>query len=248
LAEGIEMTGHYETATSINEVASRMTWSRIIGALFFAGFLVYGVGAALVSSIVDDSDFIATISEHETLLVTGVLLMFLNVGVDIGKGVLFFPILENYSKRTALVYFGAITAQAVLLAIGGLFILMLVPLGDAAEQGPASWAQNAGDALVHGNTMAYHMGQAVLSFGGVFMTWILFRVRLIPRLLAGLGVLGYILHGTGSLVDLFGLNISIVLLIPGAIFELGLGFWLIFRGFSPEVYAQAFRSSLNPTA
>jgi len=233
----------HETATSVKEVASRMTWSRIIGALFFAGFLVYGIGAAVVSSIVGESGFVATIPEHETLLVTGVLLMLLNVGVDIGKGVLFFPIIENYSKRTALVYFGAVTAQAVLLAVGGLFILMLVPLGAAAEEGAGSWVEDAGDALVHGNTMAYNIGQAVLSFGGVFLSWLLFRVQLIPRALAGLGVLGYIVHCTGSLADLFGLDISVFLLIPGAIFELGLGFWLIFKGFNPEAYTNAFRSA-----
>jgi hypothetical protein len=227
---------------AINETASRMSWSRLIGGLFFAGFLVYGIGAAIVSSIVNESGFVATISERETLLVTGVVLTLLNVGIDIGKGVLFFPIIENYSKRTALVYFGAITAQAVLLALGGIFILMLIPLGGAAERGAGSWVEDAGEVLVHGNTIAYNIGQAVLCFGGVFLAWLLFRAQLVPRALAGLGVLGYFVHLTGSLADLFGMEIAIFLLIPGAIFELGLGFWLIFKGFNPAPYAQALRS------
>jgi hypothetical protein len=38
------------------------------------------------------------------------------------------------------------------------------------------------------------------------------------------------------------MEIAIFLLIPGAIFELGLGFWLIFKGFNPAPYAQALRS------
>jgi len=234
-------TESLENTAPRNEVTSRMTWSRLIGALFFAGFLVYGIGAIVVSSIVDDSGFVATMPEHETLLVAGVLLMLLNVGVDIGKGVLFFPIIENYSKRTALVYFGAITVQAVLLAVGGILILMLIPLGGAAEGGTGSWVEDAGDALVHGNTMAYNIGQAVLCFGGVFLSLLLFRVRLVPRVLAGLGVLGYSFHFTGSLAELFEVEISMFLLIPGALFEVGLGFWLIFKGFNSEAYANSFR-------
>ncbi len=229
-------------AMPLNEAASRLTWSRIIGALFLAGFLVYGTGAAIVSSIVSKSNFLATLPEHETMLVTGVLLMLVNVGVDIGKGVLFFPIVEKYGRRTALLYFGAITAQAVLLAVGSLFILMLVPLGGAAEPEAAPWARDVADALVYGNTMAYNIGQAVLCFGGVFLSLLLYRAQLVPRALAALGIVGYLVHCTGSLADLFGLEISIFLLIPGAIFELGLAFWLIVKGFNPEAYAQGFRS------
>ena len=226
---------------------SRMTWSRIIGSLFIAGFLVYGIGAAVVASIVGEPGFISTIAEKETLLIAGVLLMLLNVGVDIGKGVLFFPIVESYSKRTALVYFGAVTAQAVLLAIGGILILMLIPLGGAADLSSQSWAQGAADALVHGNTMAYNIGQATLSFGGLFLSLLLFRTQLIPRALAGLGVFGYIVHCAGSLAELFGLGVGVYLLIPGAAFELGIAFWLIFKGFSTVAYAKAFsRSSVEP--
>jgi hypothetical protein len=44
-----------------NSPGSRMTYSRVIGALFLLGFLFYGVGAALVTSVTGDPDFVATI-------------------------------------------------------------------------------------------------------------------------------------------------------------------------------------------
>jgi len=220
-----------------SDIHRRMTWSRIIGALFIAGFLSYGIGAALVTSIVGEAGFVGTIPTQETLLIAGVFLMLLNTGVDIGKAVFFFPILEGHSKRTALVYFAAVTAQVVLMAVGALFILMLVPLGGAATGGAGAWAEDVGTVLTHGNTMAYNIGQAVLSFGGVFLCWLLFRVELVPRALAGLGILGYVLHGAGSLAELFGLGITVYLLLPGAIFELGLAIYLIVKGFRPDAYA-----------
>ena len=103
-------------------------YSRLFGALFLAGFLVYGIGFGLVSSVISAPDFLTTLAGDSTVLLVGAFLMLLNTVVDIGKGVLFFPIAERRGKRTALVYLAAITVQVVLLDLGVLFLLMLVPL------------------------------------------------------------------------------------------------------------------------
>ncbi len=113
-------------------MGSRMTYSRLIGALFLLGFLSYGVGFGLVTSVVGVPDFLATIPAHQTTLVLGAFLMLLNSVVDVGKGVLFFPILEKHGKRTALAYLATMIVEVVLLAVGVLSLLMLVPI---AQQG-----------------------------------------------------------------------------------------------------------------
>ena len=48
-----------------------MPYSRLIGALFLVGFLFYGVGAALVTTVTGAPDFLATISAHQTTLLVG---------------------------------------------------------------------------------------------------------------------------------------------------------------------------------
>ena len=73
---------------------SRMWTSRLIGALFLAGFLVYGTGSILVTSVVDGPDFLADVGAHETTLALGAFLMIATTAVDIGKAVLFFPSLN----------------------------------------------------------------------------------------------------------------------------------------------------------
>ncbi len=65
---------------------SRMTDSRLIGGLYLAGFLVYGVGSILVKSVTGSSDFLSTISAHQSILLIGAFLMLLNTAVDVGKG------------------------------------------------------------------------------------------------------------------------------------------------------------------
>src|SRR3979411_919683 len=98
--------GHADRAVQDNSPCSRMAYSRLIGALFLVGFLFYGVGAALVTSVTGAPDFLSTISAHQTTLVIGAFLMLFNTVVDVGKGVLFFPILENHGRRSALAYLG----------------------------------------------------------------------------------------------------------------------------------------------
>src|ERR1700682_1480886 len=131
--------GHVERGIQDNSPGSRMTYSRLIGALFLVGFLFYGVGAALVTSVTGSPDFLSTLSAHQTTLVVGAFLMLLNTVVDVGKGVLFFPILENHGKRRALAYLAFIVVQVVMLDIGVLALLLIVPPGQQAlDAGQAS--------------------------------------------------------------------------------------------------------------
>jgi hypothetical protein len=222
-------------------MGSRTVYSRLIGALFLLGFLSYGVGTALVTSVTGAPAFLSTISAHQTTLVLGAFLMLLNSVVDVGKGVLFFPILENHGKRTALAYLAAMIVEVVLLAVGVLGLLMIVPLaqqGVDAGQASAGWAKALGSLAVQWNTMAYQIAEMSLGLGGIFLCALLFRVRLIPRWLAGWGLIGYAILLIGFIAEIFGIHISLIFSIPGGLFELALVIWLLIKGFQPEAYGQ----------
>jgi hypothetical protein len=222
-------------------VGSRRAVSALIGALFLAGFLAYGVGFSLVTSVTGAPDYLAAMSAHQSTLVLGAFLMLLNTVVDIGKGVLFFSILERHGKRTALAYLAAISVQVVFLDIGVLCLLMLVPLGQYAGDAAgasAAWATALGSLLTQANTMAYQIGQATLAGGAIFLSALMYRARLLPRFLSAWGLVGYIIHLAGAIAEIFGFHISLMLLVPGMLFELALPAWLIFKGFQPAAYGQ----------
>jgi hypothetical protein len=40
----------------------------------------------------------------------------------------------------------------------------------------------------------------------------------------------------GAIVEIFGVHIGVMLSIPGGLFELIVGLWLIFKGFQPAAY------------
>ena len=220
-------------AKSRELAGSRMTYSRLIGALFLVGFLTYGVGSGLVTSLVGGSNFLSTIAASQTILVIGAFLMFLNTGVDVGKGVLFFPILEKHSKRTALAYLATMIVEVVLLAIGVLALLLIVPLAKHAGE---AGAQTLGSILVQTNATAYQMGEMTLGVGAVFLCLLLFRTQLVPRWLAVSGLIGYPILVAGTIAEIFGIHIGLYLTIPGFFFELVLPFWLFFKGFQPDAY------------
>ena len=232
--------GNADRGSQNNSPGSRMTYSRLIGALFLVGFLFYGVGAALVTSVTGAPDFLSTISAHHTTLVIGALLMLLNTVVDVGKGVLFFPILENHGKRSALAYLAFIIVQVVMLDVGVLALLLIVPLGQQAlisGQASAAWALGLGSLLNQWNTMAYSIGEATLGVGGLFLCSLLFRTRLIPRFLAVGGLIGYVSLTVGMIAETLGIHISLMLSVPGIFFEVGLPVWLFIKGFQPAVYS-----------
>jgi len=220
-------------AKSSEVAGSRMTYSRLIGALFLLGFLFYGVGSGLATSLAGGSNFLSTIAASQTLLVIGAFLIFLNTGVDLGKAVLFFPILERHSKRTALAYLATMIVEVVLLAIGALALLLIVPLAKHAGE---AGAQTLGTILVQTNATAYQMGEMTLGVGAVFLCLLLFRTQLVPRWLAISGLIGYPVLVAGTIAEIFGIHIGLYLTIPGFFFELVLPFWLFFKGFQPEAY------------
>jgi hypothetical protein len=161
--------------------------------------------------------------------------MLLNSVVDVGKGVLFFPILEHHGKRTALAYLSFLIVEVVLLDIGVLAVLTTIPLGQHAGE---DWAKGLGALLLQSNAMAYQIAEMLLGLGALFLCALLFRVQLIPQFLAGWGLVGYAILMAGAIAEIFGIHIGLVLSIPGGLFEVVLGFWLLIKGFKPKAYGQ----------
>jgi hypothetical protein len=191
--------------------------ARIVGVLFLAGFLTYGVGNLIATGIVDSGDR----SDSTALFVTGTALMLLNSAFVIGIGVLMFPILRPHSKAIAAGYLGTRIFEGVVLAIGVVSLIVLT-------------SSDAIDA----NAAFYSVGEAGLGIGSLFFCALLFRTGLVPRWLAVWGFIGYACFAGGNLLELFGVaGAGLVGAIPGGLFELTFGIWLIARGFASTATA-----------
>ena len=187
--------------------------ARIVGVLFLAGFLAYGVGSLIATGIVRSADR----SGSTALFVTGAALMLLNSAFVIGIGVLMFPILRAHNKAIAAGYLGTRIFEGVGLAIG---VVSLIVVADSA-------------AAIQANSVSYNVAEAGLGIGSLFFCALLFRTSLVPRFLAVWGFIGYACFAGGTLLELFGVaGAGLVGAVPGGLFELTFGVWLIARGFA----------------
>ena len=183
--------------------------ARLVGVLFLAGYLAYGVGSVIATGNADRTGSTA-------LLVTGAALMLLNSAFVIGIGVLMFPILRAHNQAIAAGYLGTRIFEGVVLAIGVVCLIVL-----------------SGDAAIDANSVFYNVAEAGLGIGSLFFCALLFRTGLVPRFLAVWGFIGYACFAVGNLLELFGVaGAGLVGAIPGGLFELTFGIWLIARGFA----------------
>ena len=220
----------------------RMFHSRLIGALFLLGFVFYGTGFGLVSSVTGAPGFMSTIASHQMTLAIGAILMLLPIITDVWRAVVFFPILGEHGRSTALTYLAAQIVSVSMFFVGVVSLLLIVPLGQLAADAAGSdvaWAAAMGTLMVQSNEIAYQIAQLALVFGSLSLWFYGLRVGLIPRAFAAFALVGYVVHLTGVVAELLGFHIGSMLLIPGALFEVTLPFWLFFKGFNADAYGRA---------
>ena len=203
------------------DVSVRRT-ARIVGVLVLAGYL-YGVGSLIATGIVDSGER----GDSTALFVAGIALMLLNSAFVIDIGVLMFPILRAHNKAIAAGYLGTRIFEGVVLAIGVVSLIVLT-----------------GSDAIDANAAFYSVAEGGLGIGSLFFCALLFRTGLVPRWLAVWGFIGYACFAGGTLLELSGVaGAGLVGAIPGGLFELTFGIWLIARGFASTATAVRSRAS-----
>lgn len=225
------------------DINSHRLAARLFGIFFILAFLSYGTGSGLVASVAENTDGIAGVAAGKTTLMIGVFLMaIVHSFVNIGLSVLAFPALSTVSGYSARGYLAAGIAATVTAVTGALFLALLVPLSDAFVGGSSSAELYDTVALVlqQGGFYGYQMSMTLWGIGGLILCTTLYVSRLVPRLLAVWGFLGYIVFMIGTTAEMFGYGIGVMLALPGGLFEIGLSLWLIFKGFNLRESGDAF--------
>lgn len=176
--------------------------ARIVGALFLAVFLFYGIGSSIAT----------TAEPGSGPMVIGVSLMLLNSISVVVIGILLLPVLRTHSLASAYGYLATRVFEGVLLGAGAIALLSGSP---------------ATNTILYNIGMA-GLGVGSVFFLGIA----LFRSGLVPRWLAAWGIIGYAIFATGSLLELLGIaGAGLVGAAPSGLFEVFFGIWLLVRRF-----------------
>jgi hypothetical protein len=214
------------------------TTAKIVGVVYLAGFVVGIVGNTLIQSILGAPNRLSTVSAHSMTLAIGAVLWLMAAAGDAAHGVLMFPILKQHDERIALGYLVSRIVDAIFIAVMVLFILLQMPLGSEYLKAAAAEADHLQDlsvVSVQASQYAYDIAMSTLGIAGLMLCYAFYRTRLIPRWIAVWGLVGYAIILCGMVSEIMGSGLGLVSSIPGGLWEVFIGVWLIMKGFNSSV-------------
>ncbi|WP_306919507.1 MULTISPECIES: DUF4386 domain-containing protein [unclassified Arthrobacter] len=155
---------------------------------------------------------------------------------DAAHGILMFPVLKQHNERMAIGYLSFRIMDATFIAIMGLLILAQIPIGRLSTQAEASEAlhlQGLSTVFMQTHLYAYSIAMLTLGIAGLLVCYVFYRTGLLPRPLAVWGLAGYAVILCGSVLEVFGFDLLSIHAIPGGLWEVFVGVWLIVKGFTP---------------
>jgi hypothetical protein len=228
------------------------TTAKVVGAVYLGGFVVGLAGSGLFQSILGATGApanLSAVSASSMLLAFGAILWLMAVAGDAAHGVLMFPILKQHHERIALSYLASRIVDAVFIAVMVLFVLLQIPLASAfvkAAVADTSFLQAMSGVFAQGQLYAYDIGMITLGLAGLMLCYTLYRAKLVPRILAGWGLAGYAILLVGMLSEVMGSGLGLASSIPGGLWEVFIGVWLIAKGFSSPLPSEQTTSSTTP--
>ena len=225
------------------------TTAIVVGVMYLAGFVVGLVGNGLIQSILGAPDHLSTVSANSMMLAIGAILWLMAVAGDAAHGVLMFPVLKQHSERIAFGYLASRIVDAVFIAVSVLFMLLQIPLGSEylkAVVPNTFYLQALSTLSIQAHLYAYDIGMIALGLAGLMLNYMFYRAKLVPRWIAVWGLVGYAIIFFGMVSEVMGSGLGLVSSLPGGLWEVFMGVWLIAKGFNSSAFvSQATRTS-NP--
>jgi hypothetical protein len=194
---------------------------------------------ALYGPVKNHRDWILSSGSHTGVLVGG----FLEVVValaGIGTAVTLYPVVKRENEGMALGFVAARVLEAGMIFTGAVSLLSLVSLrqnpGGAAGANAAALVTTAASHVAVYN-WAFLLGQSLMpALNALLLGTLLYRSRLVPRVIPVIGLIGAPLLICTVIATLFG-GLKLGSPMPAALlvaaWELSLGVWLVVKGFKP---------------
>ena len=210
------------------------TTAKVVGTLYILGFVM-----GIAGSVLGTPGQLDTVSARSMMIAMGALLWVIAAAGDAAHGVMMFPIMKQNSERVALGYFGARIVEASVIAVSALFILLQIPLGAEflkASASETSSLQSLSALLVQSQAYAYQIGMVTLGMAGLTLCYGFYQAKLVPQFFVIWGFLGYVSFLGGSILEILGFNLQLLHTLPGGLWEISVGVWLIAKGLNSSAF------------
>jgi hypothetical protein len=206
----------------------------VAGALYLTTFA--SIPTLALYAPVRERDYIAG-PGPDTGVIWGGVLEVIVAFACIGTAVVLYPVVKRQNQAAALGFVAARVLEAATIVAGVVSLLTVVTLRRA---GVGTDAVVTGQALVAMYDRTFLLGQSLIpAVNALLLGSLLYRSRLVPRMLPLLGFIGAPLLLAATTATMFGVidrvsTLAGIAALPIALWEISLGLWLLVKGFRPS--------------
>ncbi|WP_230471273.1 DUF4386 family protein [Hymenobacter jejuensis] len=194
----------------------------------------------LTQSLVGGSlAFLTGGAAHAATIRAAVLLSFVGATLTVLLGITAFPVLRRHSQAAAIGFVVVCAGSATLDLVQAAHTLSMLAVSQAFVAAGAAEAERyqVVGVIVAAARRAAHTTQLVAIGAWLFVFYgSLLRFRLVPRVLAGIGLLGVVLQFSGvTLMMLLGQRAIGTLAMPLLPIQITVAIWLLVKGFDEHL-------------
>jgi hypothetical protein len=199
----------------------------------------------LYEPVLTDPGYISGSGGADTRIILGAMLEFFTALAGIGTAVAAFPVIRRQSEAASLGFVSTRIFEAAVMIVGVLALLTIVSLRQAGPPagGDPALTTAVGHMLVDVRDHTARLGPGfVPALNALCFGYVLYRSRLVPRIIPALGLIGAPLLLAAVLAKIFGIlddqSVVAALALPPIFFwELSVGLWMTFKGFNRSALA-----------
>ena len=210
---------------------------RLIGAAFLLQAVASFTAGLLLPGVLSVSD---NIVETMTDLANNVLRVRVGIVVELITAIaliilssLLFIVLKKENMKIAIVALGLRLTEVALLAGSRIKTFSLLHISQASvNEGHPIYLQTLGNLTYETQEFAYAVNMVFFALGGTLFYYLLYQSKYVPQWLAIFGLIAAPLALIGTVIELLGYSVPLVVFIPNLPFELTIGLWLLIKGAS----------------
>ncbi|MGN6532970.1 MAG: DUF4386 domain-containing protein [Ginsengibacter sp.] len=216
-------------------ISSLRKLSLTAGLLYILTFV--SIPTLVLYGQIHQPDYIVSSANNNAVIIGGLLEIIVALA-GIATAIVLFPVVKKQNESLAVGLVASRVLEAVTIFVGVAFLLSVVTL---KQTGAGKDAFATSHALVTLYDRMFLLGQGFMpAVNDLLLGVLLYKSRLVPRVLSLIGIAGAFPLIAGYLAIMFGLvdrisTLAALSAVPVAFFEFSLGIYLVLKGFRSSV-------------